>query len=107
MKIDISIQNNKELRTEIKNMIEGQVKSVLREDIKTLVKEGFISSGGKILFNKDEIQKLIKEIIREEVRRILSNQSNNRLSTDWVTTYAKAVIDERVSQVFAKFSGNK
>lgn len=62
MVIKLDIQNDKELRTYIKDMIKGQVTSIAREEIKEIISE--IVDKKFLPKTKEEIEKMIRDYIK-------------------------------------------
>lgn len=96
MKVSLNIENDKELRAYIKDLIKGQVFSIAREEIMNILKEALKDKvptvdPDKIL--KDKIQDIVKEhlgsntyyapskvkeMAREEIQKIVKDLFANK-----------------------------
>lgn len=88
MKLEVELQSDKELRNYVKDLVKGQIQSLARKDIRLLLKE--IVGDELEKWVKDElsnllnnylgntdwkkeaaVEKLLTNILREKVKRIL------------------------------------
>ncbi len=69
MKVELSIADDRELRAAVRDMIKGEVASVMRGEIKNiiaeLVKEGALPKDTKSL--EDMVTKATKEVVKEQL----------------------------------------
>ena len=65
MKININLQEDKELRNEVKNMISGQVKKIIKEDIKDLINKEVMPKEKLVRLYRDELINSIKSKVRK------------------------------------------
>jgi hypothetical protein len=97
MKVELNIADDRELRSAIKDLIKGEVASIMRGEIKSiisdLVKEGAYPKDAKDLetivraevasYTKEQLKStgynnnVVKEIAREEVGKILREMFEN------------------------------
>jgi FKBP-type peptidyl-prolyl cis-trans isomerase (trigger factor) len=75
MKVSLNIENDKELRDYIKDLIKGQVISIARQEIRGIIKEVF--SEKHIGSLPESSEQLVREEIRKNVREQLGNSSYN------------------------------
>ena len=68
MKVELSIKDDSELRTHIKDVIKGQFVSIAREEITDIVKAVFLQ---KYRTLSESFEDLIKETIKEHIRKEL------------------------------------
>jgi DNA-binding HxlR family transcriptional regulator len=120
MNIKINLQEDEQLRNEIKNIIRGQVKKIIKEELKDLIHQEFLSELKKSLYKKkaetlfdEELHTLIKtqvdrlavtdefhnKIIKPIAERIISDHLSNLNLDDMVETLAKNMITELVNRL--------
>jgi len=99
MNVKLSIEDDKELRDMIKQMIKSQVVSVAREEIREILKEVFNS---KYALDKERAEKLIEDEARKYVRDRIHSlfyenyYSNNNALKDM----ARTEINQKVKEMF-------
>lgn len=98
MKLNLNIEEDKELRSYIKDMIKGQVLSVVREDVKEAL--------NTVLNNEiSKINTKIGDMILNEIkRRVTSVLETN---TSWSETYIKKITREYINTELSKIFANK
>lgn len=98
MKINLLIQDDKELRDSIKDMIRGQVKSVLREEIKDIAMAEFIRLYADT--SKEVIINMVKDMVEKIVKKDLVFQSTFSTGAEsYIRYYAREKINELLSKI--------
>jgi len=112
MKVELEIKDDKELRAVIKDMIRGQVTSIVREEIKNLVaKEVEKKTDPKVLSTEiqrffrdsrmttslegkvnDAVHALVTEEIKESIERRV--RESNSMTADFVDARVRRVLRE-------------
>lgn len=97
MNVTLNIQKDDELRKHVKELISGQVKSVVREEIKSIVTD-LLSK--KI---RDTETPNINHIFSEEIRKqVLKEMPESTYSNDgFIRTEAKKLINKKINEVFS------
>lgn len=97
MKVEISIKDDTELRNHIKEVIKGEVVSIARGEIRSIIKEVFGEKYGASLPEPEKI-------LREEMSRIINKDINvDRYgNSNYVRDVAKAEAIKIVREVFEK-----
>lgn len=100
MKVTLEILNDAELRNHVKELISGQVKSVIREEIKDILKDIL----SKKIKDTDipNVDFLVKEEINKMVKNELGSSSWNNPS--FVRVEARKMIDQYLKDAFSKSS---
>ena len=94
MKLNINLAEDAELRAYIKDLIKGQVASLLRSDLYKIVQETFkVETSVKLTKNMDSI---IKEEIKKQVILVLGTASY--LSENFIQKETKKLIKERLDE---------
>lgn len=102
MKIELSIKDDKELRNLIKDMIKGQVKSVLKKELTDLTIEAFKNERTKNITNRisdslndyeDEVDEQIK-LKKKEVRENFSKKKTENIVSVEIQKHLKKYISE-------------
>ena len=88
MKVELSIADDRELRQHIRDVIKGEILSIARGEIKTIIARAV--SEKAIPGNAANIKRLVETAIAEEVKRQLSG--NNYNSRSWIRTEARQQI---------------
>ena len=98
MNVNLKIENDAELRQHIKGLISGQVKSIVREDIKDILKEVL----GKKIKDTDipTVDFLVKQEINQMVKKELDAKGWNEPS--FIKTEARKFVNEYIKEAFAK-----
>jgi hypothetical protein len=93
MKITLSLNDDVELRSYIKDMIRGQVKSVARDEMKSIIAEAITPK----ITSKEDINNMVKEEVKKQVINVLSTGS---WSDDYIKAYTRKLINERLKEYF-------
>lgn len=94
MKVTLNIENDKELRVYIKDLIKGQVLSVIREELLEIIKEELERKvKGMTEYNFD---RYVKDALMISVSNILYTKHN---VDTWNTNFIKPYIDEKLEKV--------
>jgi len=92
MNVTLNIENDAELRTYIKDLIKGQVMSIVREDFEQMVKEELERKlKAKSTYHFDQ---MLENAMQKAVRSILYEQG----VSDWNTDYIKPHIEKIVKK---------
>ena len=98
MKVNLSIQDDAELRAYIKDMIKGQITSIAREEIINVINE---VSKAKIPSNQSELE----SIIRYEAERLIKEELFDHyglIGNTKISDMAKEILKEMVVDNFPK-----
>ena len=68
MKLELNIEDDKELRDYIKNLVRGQVQSLTREDVREVLQNLF---GQK--FEGLNLQEILKEVATQQIKEIFAS----------------------------------
>ena len=98
MKVELSIKDDKELRNTIKDMIRGQVKAIIREDLQAMIIESIAESSYSRLEVTDT---QVEEALYLAVRNSLPT-SLGAVARELLETRADKLANKMVDQVFAK-----
>jgi len=93
MKIELSFKDDAELRKYIKDMIKGQVRKLVREEIDQIIKDVHDNRMGK---------ESMEHAINEEIKNVVRSYAKTEVS-GW--NFGKKVhdaIDKRISEYFEK-----
>ena len=99
MNIKINISEDKELRDAVKNLIEGQVKSVCREEIRSVIEEIL---GGKLdsALTPAVITKAVNDQLAQLIKQELAIGSYGQAS--YLKTTARELVQEKIDSFFKK-----
>jgi hypothetical protein len=93
MKIELSINDDKELRDCVKDMIKGQVKNIIREELDKIIADIHLHKIGK-----ESIEHSIQQSIKE-----ITYGYANRYTDDWdLKKEVREAIDKRINEYFEK-----
>jgi hypothetical protein len=93
MKVELSINDDKELRDCIKDMVKGQVKSILREELDKIIEDIHLHKVGK---------ESIEHSIKQSIKEITYNYAE-RYTREWnIEKEVKEMIDKRINDYFEK-----
>ena len=98
MKVELSIKDDKELRNTIKDMIRGQVRAIIREDLQAMIIESIAESSYSRLEVTDT---QVEEALYLAVRNSLPT-SLGAVARELLETRADKLANKMVDQVFAK-----
>ena len=95
MDLKLTVSNDEQLREWLKDLIKGQIKSVIREELGNMVKE---NSERKIesAVSFANIEKIINDLINKEVSNSLNLKS---YGDNYIQKIAKGLVTEKVSSV--------
>ena len=79
MKIDLLLKEDEKLRKEVLKLIEGQVKSILRSEIKNIVLQTIAGSSNK--FTAASIEQIMNLEIKQMVERVSSDSDGTFRNT--------------------------
>ena len=96
MKVELSIADDRELRQHIRDVIAGEVKGIARGEIKGIIAEVFSE---KVLPKEDGIERLIREVIRDEVERVLRERATGYMSESWIRSEARLILSEMLKEL--------
>lgn len=88
MKVELSIKDDKELRDHIKDCIRGQVVSIARDEIKSI-----ISDTTEKRIGKDAVVDCIRSVVKNEVEKALGGYHGK---TQFIRNMAKELVHENV-----------
>jgi len=97
MKLNINLEEDKELRAYIKDIIKGQVLSVVREDIFNIAKQAFesrVKNQGLL-----SVEAIFKDKIKDIVERELKSSVWDGAGV--IKDEAKRLVKEKVNEFFA------
>jgi len=98
MKVTLNIENDQELRSHVKELISGQIKSIAREEVREMVKE--------LLSKKIQDSNLpnAEYIFRDEIIKTVNNSigKSGWNQPNFIQTEARKVISEIVSNNLKK-----
>ena len=69
MKLELSIADDRKLRLFVKDLIKGEVRSIARGEIKSIIAS--VAEEKIIPKTPEELNKLVLEVIKEEVQNVL------------------------------------
>lgn len=100
MKVTLNIENDAELRAYVKDLISGQVKSILREEIAEIIKtvvHGKIKNSGVEVPN-------IEHIMKRQIEEAVSKQLNSTGYTDpgFIKSEARKIINSYINNALNK-----
>ena len=91
MKIELSFKDDAELRKYIKDMIKGQVKNLVREEITQIIKDVHKGKLGK---------ESMEHAIKEEIKNVIGYYAKSH-THDWnLRADVRKSIDERINKYF-------
>jgi len=91
MKIELSFKDDADLRKYIKDMIKGQVKTLLREEITEIIKDVHKNKLGK---------ESMEHAIKEEIKNVIGYYTKSH-THDWeLRTDVRKGIDKRINKYF-------
>ena len=91
MKIELSFKDDAELRKHIKDMIKGQVKSLVREEITKIIKDVYKNKLGK---------ESMDHAIKQEIKTI-THEYSQRYTSEWdLNKEVRKGIDDRINTYF-------
>ena len=98
MELKLNIQNDSELRKHVKELIAGQVKYVVREEISQILNDVINT---KI---KDSNLPNIQFLIGDEVIKLVKNELDAKglSGTSYVKLEARRIVNEYVKEAFSK-----
>lgn len=96
MKVELSIADDRELRAHVRNIIKGEVVSIARGEIKAIIAEVV----GERIIPKDQValENIIREIIREQVKREFCARSYMKPS--WIQNETRKQIADILADAF-------
>lgn len=96
MRVTLNINDDAELRDYVKDLIRGQVKSVIREEMSDILLSEIRSKTRKMEIPKMEV--MMKELIEKEVRHALGTTSYN----SFIQVEARRIIQDVISEAIEK-----
>ena len=99
MNIQLNIENDAELRNYVKDLIHGQVKSIIREEIKDILKD--ILSKKIKETDIPNVDFLVKEEIKNSITKEIFNPAWNE--PNYIKKQARIVIEEYVKKSFETY----
>lgn len=107
MKVELLLADDKELRAHIKALIQAEVLSLARQEIISVLKEVV----GDRVAGMDVIQRLMKDVIKDEVRSALGSseysirESARTIAREEVRELLKLALNNtKVAELFARES---
>ena len=94
MKLELSIKDDKELRNLIKDMIKGQVTSIIRDELSDMIKEAMEKKLGVSLKNLDT-ETILREEMRSHIKCVVYNYGNN-----YIQNTIKDAVNDMMTQLF-------
>jgi len=99
MKINISLQEDKELRNEVKNIIKGQVKKIIKEEISELVSKEFEQKENDS-YNKKRVERMYHDglvvSIRNEIGKLIATKE---FCEEIIKPYAEDLIKKSIANM--------
>lgn len=83
--------NSKELRDEVKKLIDSQVKAIVRESIEGIIKEVVISKYANV-----DVKVKTETLIQKEINSLFSRYNYN---SDSLESYARKKIDAKIIEM--------
>jgi len=100
MNIKINIEEDAELRAYIKNAVEGQVKSLNRDEIVKSLQEEIV----KKLNNKEYMDTMVRNTIINSIGSILMKQGIiQQWQSDWIQPYVENAIRKSIDNLNLDF----
>jgi len=100
MNIKINIEEDNELRASIKNAVEGQVKSLNRDEIVKSLQEEIV----KKLNNKEYMDTMVRNTIINSIGSILMKQGIiQQWQSDWIQPYVENAIRKSIDNLNLDF----
>jgi len=100
MNIKINIEEDNELRASIKNAVEGQVKSLNRDEIVKSLQEEIV----KKLNNKEYMDTMVRNTIISSIGSILMKQGIiQQWQSDWIQPYVENAIRKSIDNLNLDF----
>lgn len=96
MKVELNIENDKELRSYIKDCIRGQVLSIVREEFLEIVRNELER---KMKEKGQNFDYLLKIALREAVIHKLADNGISYWSTEFIKPYVDSKLDEVMKDV--------
>lgn len=96
MKVELNIADDSELRNTIKDLIKGEVKSVMRSELKGILKD--LTQEQVIPKDSETLEKLLREEMRHVVKEEL--KLNGNWSSNTIRTMARDEIYKILQEVF-------
>ncbi len=97
--LTVDLNSDEELRSYIKEMIDGQAKSILRGEFKELIRDKAV----EILANKKDydrtISQAINSVVEREVKNSINRIMNEKTSRNYFSLdgYVRSRIDEKIN----------
>ena len=98
MKLELSIADDRELRAFIKDSIKGEVRSIARGEIKSIL--AAVTEEKIIPRTPDELNRIVRDIIKEEVRRQLRDRSSGYNSPTILVDVTREVVREILEEMW-------
>lgn len=86
MKLELEIRDDVELREFLRNMIKGQVKSILRSELSQIIKDAFLEEFGEKVLSSDGLHKMMEKILSTRIEKELGGEK-------------KWVVDRKISSI--------
>ena len=100
MKVELSIKDDKELRNHIKDVIKGEVTSITRSEIRTIIKEVFSEKYGEVRELTQNPEAIIRQEMRELIKKDIATDSYGHSS--FIRNIAKEEVSNIVKNVMSK-----
>lgn len=101
MKVELSIADDRELRQAIRALIESEVKSIARGEIRSIIHEVFSKKTENM--TKDQV---VDKVLHDEVAKVVKAVIGSRWNDDVIKGIARSVMNERLEQFFEDRKGN-
>jgi len=98
--IKLKLQNDPSLRSYIKTLLRGQIKSVTREDVRAALLPELVN---KTYSHPESIKEYLEKILKEEIDRCFKKATNSYYgSQDSLHSYMKQCVKEEVRKMINK-----
>jgi len=113
MKVELSIKDDSELRNMVKDMIRGQVKSLLRNGIEEEAKKEISRKARELTISNYRVENAIKEEARKFSSQIKADvvksivEELRESAKEQLLRYARSIIDENINDVIRSAISNR
>ena len=101
MKLELSIADDRQLRSFIKDLIKGEVRSIARGEIKNILVD--VVEEKVIPRTPSEMKVVVQDLVREEVRSVLRSGSYGK--PDKIVTITREIVREFLSEMWKEWDG--
>lgn len=98
MKVELSIADDRELRSAIRDMIKGEIVSIARGEIRAILAE--VVKEGILPKTEEDFNRIVVEEVRGIIKRELNNGNYNTPST--LSKIAREILNDTIEKMFSK-----